>query len=344
MKKVADLIPYENNPRINEDAIGYVANSIKEFGFKVPLVIDKHNVIVCGHTRYEASKQLKLKEVPCIIAEDLNKKQIRAFRLADNKVSEKAEWDFSKLDLEMEDLSLDFDMESFGFEFNDEYDHEVNQEATQDLVEDILNLGKAQYDGEGKYDIPLIEPEYELPEIDEWIGFNYVLSDDNPEGKAVHFFIDDYQFERIFNNPDKYIEKLRNYSCVLSPDFSPYGDMPMATQIYNHYRKHWCGRYMQENGITVIPTIRASTDKRSYEWFLDGEPRNSIVAYSSMWANKNEEMYNSCKEEWQLMIDNLKPKKVLVYGTKCDFMEGVDIELIPTFSNSIRERKNKEKE
>ena len=96
-KKVKDLIPYEKNPRKNDDAVQYVANSIKEFGFKVPIVVDKNNVIVCGHSRYKASKQLGLEEVPCIVADDLTDEQIKAYRIADNKVSEKSEWDFELL-------------------------------------------------------------------------------------------------------------------------------------------------------------------------------------------------------------------------------------------------------
>ncbi len=90
-KKIDDLKPYENNPRFNDDAVEYVANSIKEFGFKVPIVIDKDNVIVAGHTRYKASMELGLEEVPCIVADDLTDEQVKAFRLADNKVGEKAQ-------------------------------------------------------------------------------------------------------------------------------------------------------------------------------------------------------------------------------------------------------------
>lgn len=116
-KKVNELIPYENNPRINDEAVEYVKNSIKEFGFKVPIVIDKNNVIVAGHTRLKASLELGLKEVPCIIADDLSEKQIKAFRLADNKVSEKSQWDFSKLDEELDSI-LDIDMSLFDFNIN----------------------------------------------------------------------------------------------------------------------------------------------------------------------------------------------------------------------------------
>lgn len=114
MIKTEELIPYENNPRFNEEAVEYVAKSIKEFGFKVPIVIDKNNVIVAGHTRLKAAKELGLEEVPCIIADDLTEDQIKAYRLADNKVSEKSSWDYDLLDIELEDI--DFDMEEFGFD------------------------------------------------------------------------------------------------------------------------------------------------------------------------------------------------------------------------------------
>lgn len=117
-KKIEDVIPYEKNPRvISNEAVEKVANSIREFGFKVPIIIDKDGIIVAGHTRLLAAKKLKLKEVPCVIADDLTPEQIKAFRLADNKVSEFSEWDFDLLDTELQDLiNIDFDMQSFGFE------------------------------------------------------------------------------------------------------------------------------------------------------------------------------------------------------------------------------------
>lgn len=113
--KITDLKPYEKNPRMNDNAVPYVANSIKEFGFKVPIIIDKKNVIVAGHTRYKAAQQLGLETVPCIIADDLTPKQIKAFRLADNKTAEKAEWETEFLSDELKEL-LDVDMRAFGFE------------------------------------------------------------------------------------------------------------------------------------------------------------------------------------------------------------------------------------
>lgn len=116
-KKLAELTPYENNPRNNEAASEYVANSIRQFGFKVPIVIDKNNVIVCGHTRYLAAHKLNMKTVPCIVADDLTDEQIKAYRLADNKVAEKATWDFNLLDEELGELfAVDINMEDFGFD------------------------------------------------------------------------------------------------------------------------------------------------------------------------------------------------------------------------------------
>ena len=176
-------------------------------------------------------------------------------------------------------------------------------------------------------------PNNALPEVTEWIGFNYVLSDKNPEGKGVHFFVDDYQFERVWNNPDAYIEKLKKYACVMAPDFSPYGDMPLATQIFNHYRKHWVAAYWQARGITVIPTIRCSTDDRSLEWYLDGEPKHSIVAYSSMWVRKDKVgVWDSAVKEFKTMMETLKPSMILVYGEVFPFMDGANIERIEKFT------------
>lgn len=105
--------PYENNPRKNDEAVKYVAESIKQFGFKNPVILDKNNVIVAGHTRLKAAEELDIKEVPCIYADDLSEEQVKAFRLADNKVAEIAAWDFGKLEEELADI--DIDMSEFGF-------------------------------------------------------------------------------------------------------------------------------------------------------------------------------------------------------------------------------------
>lgn len=132
-KPVDELIPYINNPRKNDQAVDAVASSINNFGFKVPIVIDKYGEIVTGHTRLKAAKKLGLKEVPVIIADDLTENQVRAFRLADNKVAELAEWDEEILQAEL-DLT-DFDMDQFGFE---EMQEIVSDEAFDDDFEEDL--------------------------------------------------------------------------------------------------------------------------------------------------------------------------------------------------------------
>lgn len=109
------LIPYANNPRLNDNAVDAVAASIKEFGFKVPIVVDGENVIINGHTRLKAAHKLGLKQVPVIVADDLTPEQVKAFRLADNKTSEFAEWDMDKLQIELAEIQ-DLDMNDFGFD------------------------------------------------------------------------------------------------------------------------------------------------------------------------------------------------------------------------------------
>ena len=141
-KKLADIKPYEKNPRKNDNAVDTVANSIKEFGFKVPIVIDKDNVIVCGHTRYKASKKLGLEIVPCVIADDLTEEQIKAYRLADNKVSELAEWDIDLLGEELDDI-FNIDMSDFGFDLSEDEEEEteiIEDEVPQE-VEPIAKQG-----------------------------------------------------------------------------------------------------------------------------------------------------------------------------------------------------------
>lgn len=130
MRNVNDLKPYENNPRDNSEAVDFVATSIKNFGFKVPIIIDKNDVIVCGHTRLLAAKKLKIKKVPTILADDLTDEQIKAFRIADNKVAEQAIWDYDKLRIEME--GLNFDLHEFGFS-----DFELN------MMEDVCPQEKS---------------------------------------------------------------------------------------------------------------------------------------------------------------------------------------------------------
>ena len=119
---ISEVRPYGKNPRKNEAAVKYVKASIEKFGFKIPIIIDKNRVIVCGHTRLLAAKSLGMTEVPCLYADDLTDAQIKAFRLADNKVSEFAEWDDALLGEELADIGADCDIDMTEFGFDDNMD------------------------------------------------------------------------------------------------------------------------------------------------------------------------------------------------------------------------------
>jgi len=182
------------------------------------------------------------------------------------------------------------------------------------------NLDKFSFSGVGKYEIPQIDTETKYPG-GEFVGMNYALTEKFPESKIMHCFVDDYQFIRYWNNPDKYLPMLSKFSAVCSPDFSTYTDMPLAMQIYNHYRKHWLAAYWQLNGITVYPTISWS-DESSYEWCFDGEPVGGVVAVSSVGTQKNKESKRLFLLGYEEMMKRLDPAWVIFYGIvpeECDW-------------------------
>lgn len=179
---VDELIPYENNPRHNDDAVDYVAKSIEEFGFKVPIVVDKNNVIVTGHTRLKASKKLGLKKVPVIIADDLTEDKIKAFRLADNKVSEIAEWSEEKLHQELNELDeLLFDMTEFGFDGIGEL---IDEEVEED-----------DFDEE-----PPVEPKSKLGDIYQ-LGRHRLMCGSSIDKKEVKTLVDSNVMDLVFTDP-----------------------------------------------------------------------------------------------------------------------------------------------
>jgi len=335
---ISTIKAYKRNSKRHPAAqVEQIAASISEFGMNDPIAVCD-NVIIEGHGRYLACKKLNMQTVPILRLDHLTDEQRRAYNIVHNKLCMNSDFDLKILSAELDDI-FNIDMSDFGFDvdsIHDEWEeqHEDNKQKEKFADANILNLERAQYPGVGDYDIPKLNPVHadELQHIDEWIGFNYVLTEKNPENKAVHFFLNDYQFERIWNNPEKYIDKLSKFAAVATPDFSPYGDMPFCLQLYNHYRKHWVGAYLQEHGIKVIPTIRASTDPRSSKFYLEGEPEGGVVLISSMWTKTQEEK-DIFINEYNTMYDTLKPEKVFIYGKQIDGLQG-DIERIKTFTES----------
>ena len=173
------------------------------------------------------------------------------------------------------------------------------------------NLTKAKFVGAGPFDMPILQRVDIV--ADQFIGFNFAKTCKDPENKVLHFFVDDYQFLRLWTSPDAYLPLLSKFKAVCTPDFSMYTDFPPAIQIYNAYRRHWLGAYWQYHGIKVLPTISWS-DPASYEWCFDGEPIGSSVVISSVGTQAD----NECKQLFLLgyneMIKRLKPNKIYLYG------------------------------
>lgn len=191
------------------------------------------------------------------------------------------------------------------------------------------------FDGVGEYGIPEIKTT--SYKGSEFIPFNYAKSCKDRVRKGVHFFIDDYQFNRIWNVPDRYIDMLSDFDCVMSPDFSTYTDFPKAIQIYNHYRKHWVGAYLQMHGIDVIPTISWS-DKDSFDWCFDGEPVGGAVAVSSVGCMNSKRRKELFLAGYREMVDRLRPETIIFYGQIPERCEGSIVQIKP-YSEKFKEVK-----
>lgn len=197
------------------------------------------------------------------------------------------------------------------------------------------NLNIAKFEAEGKFDTPVLKP-YKY-EPTEFVGFNYAKSTKDKSNKSLHFFIDDYQFERLWREPEKYIELLGEFKSVMTPDFSLFTDYPKPLQIYNHYRKHWLGAYWQSMGFNVIPTI-AWSEESSYEWCFDGVPKGATVAVSSVGTQRNAETRKLFKRGWDEMMKILQPETVIFHGTVPDECNG-NIIRIKSFQEKFKEVK-----
>lgn len=335
-KNINEIKPYKFNARNNKKAVKFVENSIKNFGMKVPIVIDTNNVVVCGHTRLQALKNLGTENVPCIIADDLSEQQIKAFRLADNKVSEKASWDFKLLDMEFEGLANDFDMSDFGFDFNVKEKRQANKNQEMKTVKTYNMLDFDAERTEGDYDMPLLEPCNYIP--DKWIGFNYAMNTADYDA-GIHFYLDDYQFERVWTSPQRYIEILSNYAAVMTPSYSVYMDMAEPLKIWNVFRSRLLGQMMQDNGLKVIPIVYWA-DERSYKYCFDGLPVNSTLSVYTV-GIKDKDVWNIWRAGMDELIRRKKPKTLLLYGNgnvpDYDFGR---IKVIP-IKNEVTERMKK---
>lgn len=311
---IDDLIEYENNAKIHtEDQVRKIADSIEQFGMNTPIGIDENNVILYGHGRTMALRLLGYETAPCVRLDHMTEQQKKAFILADNKLNMETGFDIEALNLELESIT-DFDMGDFGFEIPD-FDLEGDTERTRDDERlrtdrsynlDIVNID----DCEGYWELPIIQRESVVP--DDLIGFNYVMNSD-VSGYGVHFYIDDYQFERVWNDPDKYVPYLEKAQCVLMPDFSLYMDMPLPMKLWNVYRSRAMAHYWQRQGLKVIPSL-IWADSKSYDYCFEGIPEGSIVAVSTVGVKNSEEAMKVWSDGMDEAVRRIKPTMVLLYG------------------------------
>ena len=336
---IDDIIPYEKNARHNERAIPVVAESIREFGLKGQIVLESKDnpVIVAGHTRWAACKSLGWKEIPderIDFCDDLTEEQIKAYRLADNRTGEVATWNKTLLQHEIKEIKK-LDMSRFKFDFKSKQaDFEFGQERLK--TDSSYNLPE-MYEfsvlegSESAWGIPKLAPVDFVP--DKLIGFNYVKSyREERSCVGVHFFIDDYQFERIWRQTATYAGVFLEHQCVIQPDFSLYTDMPLAQQINNVYRNAFCAKVWQKLGVTVIPCLLWSTPE-SYQFCFDAIPKHSTVCVSTVGTKKRKDSRELFEQGMTEAIKQTKPERILLYGGNPGFDFG-DIEVIEYKANT----------
>lgn len=321
---IENLKPYENNAKIHTvEQIEQIKASITEFGMNDPIAIWKDNIIIEGHGRLIACKELGFKELPVIRLDNLTDDERKAYTLVHNKLTMNTDFDIDLLNEELE--TIEIDMTEFGFEdlsgfddfgedeeedFDDGYygdeRERTNRAYNLDLIEELTN---------DFWQMPIIECDDFIP--DDLIGFNYAKSSENKKC-GIHFYVDDYQFERIWNYPEKYIDVLKQYECILTPDFSLYLDMPMPMKIWNIYRSRLIGQYFQSRGIKVIPTI-SWAEEETFKFCFKGIPKGSIVSISTIGVKQDENALKIWCDGVSEMIKQIEPKAILVYGGKLDY-------------------------
>ena len=325
--QLSDIRGYENNAKLHpQSQIEQIKQSIHDFGFNDPIAIDENNVIIEGHGRFKAVQQLGWQEIPCIRLSHMTEQQKKAYILAHNKLTMNTDFDPDMLAMELEGI-IDFDMEEYGFDIPDifdEPDEPKEKKSHRDMTNRHYNL--EMFDASrcsGFYEMPTIRKSSFIPS--DLIGFNYALTSKNKRA-GIHCFVDDYQFSRLWNNPDAYIETIAGYECFLSPDFSLYLDMPMAMKVWNIYRSRLIGQYYQDHGIEVIPTV-SWAEPETFAFCFDGIEEGATVAVSTIGVKRNEYAQKIWQQGMDEMIKIVKPANILLYGGVVEY----DYKGIPIF-------------
>lgn len=321
--ELSDLKPYENNSKKHpEKQLRLLEKSIEEFGFLTPCLIDENDNIIAGHGRTEAAAALGIKKIPCVRVEGLTEDQRKAYIIADNRLTEIGGWDKELVAAELSLLDINnFDIEITGFNISDIDSLNLGSiksyGAERDRTIKAYNIDKLDEVNLSNdyWQMPIIKNQNHIP--NDLVGFNYAKTYED-KSVGIHFFIDDYQFERIWNDPDKYIAILKQYDCVISPEFSLYWDMPLPMKIWNTYRNRFIGALLQENGITVIPSI-CWADEVTYDFCFLGVEKGSIVAVETNGIKEKEDTLQRWKNGMDELIKQIKPSTILIYGGKVEY-------------------------
>lgn len=203
------------------------------------------------------------------------------------------------------------------------------------------NQNRWIFEGEGAYGMPRVNAVHGV-KAEGWLPFNYAPACKRPERHSVHFYIDDYQFARVWSRPGDYLRLLGGFQAVASPDFSSYLGFPLAVRIYNVFRNRWLAAWWQLHGITVVPNAEWGT-REDFSWILDGLPAKSDIIVSSVGALRNRESRRLWLEGFETVLKRLEPERVFFHGTVPEEAEGVkNIIRIEAFTERFDEIREKE--
>jgi len=335
------LIPYARNARTHSDEqVAQVAASIAEFGFVNPILVGSDGVMIAGHARLAAARKLGLAEVPVIVLDHLTPTQRRALVIADNKLALNAGWDEEMLRIELEALrEEDFDASLTGF--NQQELEKLLSEAEDSIDPDDEELDDpasrgiyalredAIFSSSNKWGIPDLLPDMLSTQVPDRMWYGGPVEDasktlfiyrtakfgKDAAGGVLAFYVDDWRFENLWNDAVAVVEEFKEFGwgSILTPDFSVWRDDPMAVQLWNIYRSRWCGRYWQEAGIKVIPSLNWS-DERSYEFAHAGIPCGVPVAGVQCRTTRSRKGKDYFIDGLCEAIRQVKPETLLIYG------------------------------
>ncbi|MCL2391998.1 MAG: DUF4417 domain-containing protein [Oscillospiraceae bacterium] len=326
---IESITPYSGNSKKHTEVqLAEIEKSIDSFGFNDPIgVWGKDNIIVEGHGRFEALKRRGESEVDAIRLDHLTDEQRRAYGLVHNKLTLATGFDMPQLQAELDSLP-GIEMIDFGFEFKeidkDEAPFRLTGQTLENFFKHIIPI-------ENEWGIPTIEPcSVDMTDV-VWVNFNEKEKIKDPENTAIHFYIEDYQFNVVWTHPDKYLDLFKKCRAVVSPDFSNYSDMPKALQLYNTYRRQWCGRYWQDHGVNVICSLSWAQGKIE-PWTFAGIPQKTMCAHSFTGERLDKDLIEG---ELAELLNQLSPSELFMKASNRDckkLFETFDFKQIPPYN------------